>query len=1183
MYDLAGEADRLAAVRRYHILDTPPGVVFDRITATAARVFTVPIALLTVVDRDRIWVKSCYGLSLDHLDREPGLCASAIGQRGLYVIPDAQIDPRTQGHSLVRGELGVRFYAAAPLTTADGHRLGTLCIIDRQPRQFAPDQLQTLVDLAAMVMDQIDLRHRNRHLAAAADQQRTMDDLYHRAPWGYHSLDGDGLFLDINDTELAWLGYDRASVVGKLRLFDLLTAASQATFADHFSQFKRQGQVRDLELELVRADGSTLWVVVNAMAEYDDQGHYLRSRSTVHNIGDRKRTETALQQINQSLAAQVADRTAELAASNHALHLSNQHFRNAFDYAGIGMALVSLEGRFLKVNRSLCEITGYDEDDLIATDFQAITHPDDLEIDLDQLEQLLSGVIGHYHLEKRYRHRQGHWIWGRLSVSLVRDAQQQPLYFVAQIQDIDDQKQTEIALRQSQARLLEAQAVAHMGSWEYDVATRTVTWSAEKFRILGRDPALGEASLDELLRRYHPDDGDQLRQAVGQALAGKPYHLRLRCTREDGSIRHLEEQGQVERNAEGEVVRVYGIVQDITDRVLAEQERQEISTALALAVEGISRLDNAGRYTQVNQAYAAMTGYAPDDLLGQPWQITVHPDDLDRLTAAYETMLTQGKVTVDARGVKQDGSTFHQQLLMVVAHDDRGQRQGHYCFMKDISDQVQLEADRRQAEIALQESEERYRLMVSALSEGLAVVQADGTLLTCNASAARLIGLPKARLLGRSLADLEGKVIGDDGAVCPVDDLPPLVTLRTGQPQANRMLGIVKSRHITWVSINTQPLLHPGETQPYAVVVSFADITDLRRSEVAALRRQADQERLLSDIAQRIRQTLNLDAILNTTVVEVQQFLRTDRVMVCRIDDDNQGTIVAEATTVAPSLLGQQVPIAISPDLLHGVLTAVADLSAEAQSQCPINRLTQAQGKVVVPIMQHSRLWGLLLACHNGPRPWLDSELEVLQRLVTQIAIAIQQSQLYQRLQGMNRQLEHLATHDGLTQVANRRSFDTYLQQEWARLGRDQAPLSLILCDIDYFKLYNDTYGHPAGDACLQQVAQVLEQAIKRPADLVARYGGEEFAIVLPNTDTAGAISIAADIQQTLADQAIFHGASPLGRYLTLSLGLATTLPTLDRSAQTLIDAADAALYRAKNQGRDRYCLAPGEESEPQL
>jgi len=246
-----------------------------------------------------------------------------------------------------------------------------------------------------------------------------------------------------------------------------------------------------------------------------------------------------------------------------------------------------------------------------------------------------------------------------------------------------------------------------------------------------------------------------------------------------------------------------------------------------------------------------------------------------------------------------------------------------------------------------------------------------------------------------------------------------------------------------------------------------------------------------------------------------------------------------------------------------------------------MDRLTQAQAKVTVPIVQGNSLWGLLLAYHGqSPHPWEASELDVLKRLATQLAIAIQQSQLYQHIQTANRQLEHLATHDGLTQLANRRSFDIHLQQEWSRLLRDQAPLSLILCDIDYFKPYNDTYGHPAGDVCLQQVAQALEQVAQRPADLVARYGGEEFTIVLPDTDLAGAEAIARAIQQALAELGLYHGASPLGQHITLSLGIASLIPTTGQKAQTLIDQADAALYTAKQQGRDRFQVFVAEQAQ---
>ncbi|NJO20582.1 MAG: diguanylate cyclase, partial [Spirulinaceae cyanobacterium RM2_2_10] len=144
-------------------------------------------------------------------------------------------------------------------------------------------------------------------------------------------------------------------------------------------------------------------------------------------------------------------------------------------------------------------------------------------------------------------------------------------------------------------------------------------------------------------------------------------------------------------------------------------------------------------------------------------------------------------------------------------------------------------------------------------------------------------------------------------------------------------------------------------------------------------------------------------------------------------------------------------------------------------------------------------------------------------------------------LQQANQELQRLATLDGLTQVANRRRFDEHLACEWRRLRREQQPLSVILCDVDYFKLYNDTYGHQAGDACLQQVAQVLGKMLKRPSDLVARYGGEEFAIILPNTTSAGACQVAEAVRAAIADLQIVHVKSTVSDYVTLSLGVATT------------------------------------------
>ncbi|WP_293176181.1 MULTISPECIES: diguanylate cyclase [unclassified Microcoleus] len=185
-----------------------------------------------------------------------------------------------------------------------------------------------------------------------------------------------------------------------------------------------------------------------------------------------------------------------------------------------------------------------------------------------------------------------------------------------------------------------------------------------------------------------------------------------------------------------------------------------------------------------------------------------------------------------------------------------------------------------------------------------------------------------------------------------------------------------------------------------------------------------------------------------------------------------------------------------------------------------------------------------------------------------------QLQQQKRQLETVNRALQYLATYDSLTEVRNRRFFNDYLDTEWRRLAREEAPLSLIMCDIDYFKLYNDTYGHQPGDECLRQVAQILQCSVKRSADLVARYGGEEFAVVLPNTDIEGAACVAERIAQQVRDLQILHAQSAVSEYVTLSLGVACCIPAPMSQPATLIAIADESLYRAKAAGRDRVSVA---------
>jgi diguanylate cyclase (GGDEF)-like protein len=171
-----------------------------------------------------------------------------------------------------------------------------------------------------------------------------------------------------------------------------------------------------------------------------------------------------------------------------------------------------------------------------------------------------------------------------------------------------------------------------------------------------------------------------------------------------------------------------------------------------------------------------------------------------------------------------------------------------------------------------------------------------------------------------------------------------------------------------------------------------------------------------------------------------------------------------------------------------------------------------------------------------------------------------------------NQELQQLAYVDGLTQIANRRRFDQQLAAAWQRLQREQLPLSLIIGDVDYFKCYNDCYGHQAGDECLTQVAAAVAAAIRRPDDLAARYGGEEFAILLPQTHRTGAAIVADRIQQRIAELQLPHAQSAVRDRVTMSLGIATIVPGKAFQPGDLLAAADQALYAAKTSGRDRWC-----------
>lgn len=242
-----------------------------------------------------------------------------------------------------------------------------------------------------------------------------------------------------------------------------------------------------------------------------------------------------------------------------------------------------------------------------------------------------------------------------------------------------------------------------------------------------------------------------------------------------------------------------------------------------------------------------------------------------------------------------------------------------------------------------------------------------------------------------------------------------------------------------------------------------------------------------------------------------------------------------------------------------------------------------------------NRIIGVLGLAHHLAQHFDSSDLNLFSTLTNQVAAAIQTAQYCetvknysqtlenkvkertmelematQQLEQANKQLRHLAVYDELTQIPNRRYFTEYLAQEWRQCLREKSPISIILCDVDHFKNYNDLYGHPLGDSCLKKLAQIVKKCLKRPSDIVARYGGEEFILILPYTDMEGGATVATRIHRALQKAEISHADSKTSKYLTVSLGVGTTIPSLHYQPSDLIKIADQALYLAKAAGRNQ-------------
>lgn len=342
---------------------------------------------------------------------------------------------------------------------------------------------------------------------------------------------------------------------------------------------------------------------------------------------------------------------------------------------------------------------------------------------------------------------------------------------------------------------------------------------------------------------------------------------------------------------------------------------------------------------------------------------------------------------------------------------------------------------------------------------------------------------------------------------------------------------------------------------------------------------------------------MNSTRIIERIIQLIRENIGAERIVLLEPEGDAL-LVRTNGSAEMAEILTEPVPLDECDDLPRSLLLRTvregAPIIVETPYYDPVYRrdsyVTRARPSTIMtyPAFHMGTLRGVLYLEHSKIADLFTTErIKILEILIGQAMVLLENSKLYEQLQfhsqtledrvakrteeleQANVELERIAQIDGLTGISNRRHFDEVLANEWKRMKREAKPLSLILLDVDYFKLYNDAYGHQQGDQCLQIVAEEIMRQAKRPSDFIARYGGEEFAILLSGTDTYGAAEVAERIRGGIAALALEHKHSEVSSYVTASLGLATVVSPEGSSADTLIKQADMALYKAKRNGRN--------------
>jgi PAS domain S-box-containing protein len=870
------------------------------------------------------------------------------------------------------------------------------------------------------------------------------------------SVNAQGRFTFVNPAVRYIYGYEPAEMLDR-PFSDFVTPEQSRKDLQVFPCLLEGESVFQHETTHIAKDGSIKHLMFNAIALYDDSGNVLGTTGTATDITDRKRAESALQHANAELERRVEARTAELQQTFAALSVSEGKFRTiAATIPGALFQFCSRDGvwRIDYMSDRIADIAGITAAEMMGNiaSFISHVHPEDLESFIASINEAVENTCL-WHYEGRLVKPDGEIRWWQ-GDSIPTRSETGEIVFSGVLLDINDRKVAETAIRESQRQLQEAQRLAHVGNWELDTTTGTVTWSEELFRIHGLEPAATAPSREEQIALIHPEDLEFWHTEVQRGVDfGIPFDFDFRVYRPDGTLRHLNTLGRAEIDASGKVLKLFGTAIDITDRFLAEEALRQaaaeledrVSDRTAELSQAVTQLeqeigdrklaeaavqvseqnlrtifnnvydaifihDLEGNILDVNNRMLEMYGVSQE----QATKLSIINDYSSGDNPIEQTAELWARVLAGETGRMEwkarrpnDGSTFDAEIALSKINLN-----GNVNIIANVRDI----SDRKQAEAELQRAQQFMESVLKTIPVGVVAKEAkELRFVLWNPAAETLLGFSAAEVMGKNDYDFFPTEQADLFTAKDREVLDSGQMVEIAEEDIQTSQGESRIFHTKKTAI-----LDADGTPQYLLAVT-EDITDRKLAEIALrrssaqLKQQADREKLLNILTAQIRNSLDFDSIVTVAVQEIRAFLKIDRCNFAWYREDGEEPfweIIKESRhPQLPDLTGPYRASDFGPvgeQILHMEIVRLDDVETVADPAWKQTiRGMGYQSVLAIPMQALSGVMSAITCCNsNVVRPWSDSEVELLQAITVQLAIALNQADLYAQTRNKARELE---------------------------------------------------------------------------------------------------------------------------------------------------------------------------------